>query len=62
MPLTTPEGYNIGSLCVIDKQAKKLTDTQKNVLAVLAKVLITLFETKKSIFEEQRLSIVFRSK
>lgn len=48
-PLTTPEGLKVGSLCVIDRKPKKLTDEQKDILNRLSKVIITVFELKKAI-------------
>lgn len=46
MPLVSSEGYNIGTLCVIDRVPKTLNDTQKEVLRVLAKNVITLMELR----------------
>ena len=46
MPLTSPEGYNIGTLCVIDQKPKKLNDYQKLSLKVLSKQIINYLELK----------------
>lgn len=48
VPLTTPEGYCIGSLCVMDHQSKKLSNHQLKGLKTLSKQVIQLFELKKS--------------
>lgn len=39
MPLMLPDGFNIGTLCVIDRQPKKLTAHQKHVLAGLSSIV-----------------------
>ena len=49
IPLQTPEGYNIGTICVIDQKPKKLNETQINSLKILSKQVITLMELKKTI-------------
>jgi len=43
-PLTTKEGHNIGSLCVVDTQSRGLEDHQRNTLNVLSKQVINLME------------------
>ncbi len=48
-PLTTPEGFRIGSLCVIDKEPKALTEEQKKMLSTLSKVVMTLLELKRTV-------------
>jgi PAS domain S-box-containing protein len=45
-PLITPEGYKIGTICVIDDNPKKLSQSQKNILKTLSKQVITLLELK----------------
>lgn len=47
MPLITPEGSAIGTLCVIDKTPRKLSDMQQQTLRVLAKQVIAQFELRR---------------
>lgn len=55
-PLVNPEGYRLGSLCVIDQKPRKLNDIQKEALEVLSKQVVTHFELhkKKNLLERQK--------
>ncbi len=46
-PLTTPDGFNIGALCVIDQVPRKLDEAQKLALSTLSKHVITQLELRK---------------
>ncbi len=48
-PLTTKDGYNIGSLCVVDFQSRSLDEHQRNTLKVLSKQVINLMELNWSL-------------
>ncbi|WP_369012963.1 GAF domain-containing hybrid sensor histidine kinase/response regulator [Flavobacterium anhuiense] len=56
VPLTTPDGYNIGTLCAIDHEAKVLNKNQRNALSIVAKHVITSLElsTKNNQLYTQR--------
>jgi len=44
MPLVTPGGAAVGTVCVIDNEPRILTDAQRDALAALARLTINLFE------------------
>ncbi|MFC3333778.1 GAF domain-containing hybrid sensor histidine kinase/response regulator [Flavobacterium palustre] len=46
IPLTTPDGYNIGTICAIDHTTKELNDNQRNALSIIAKHVINQLELR----------------
>lgn len=47
-PLVNPDGFKLGSLCVIDRVPRTLNNAQKEALRVLSKQIVTHFEIHKS--------------
>lgn len=45
-PLVTPDGFALGTLCVIDDKPRKLTQSQRNGLIRLASVVTDLFNER----------------
>lgn len=46
-PLQDANGFNLGSLCVIDTKPKTLTEEQKNALQLLAGQVVSLLDARK---------------
>ena len=46
VPLKVKDGHNLGTLCVIDKHPRHLTDTQKKTLQYLADILVDQLELR----------------
>lgn len=44
IPLTTPDGYKIGTLCLIDHEPNKLTKSERQAMKVLADEIVSQFE------------------
>ncbi|MDO3640472.1 PAS domain S-box protein [Mucilaginibacter sp. L3T2-6] len=58
-PLIDPQGYALGSLCVIDTKPKALTDKQKQVLSLLADEAIALIVERRQREELRNFEKVF---
>lgn len=58
MPLITPDGYRLGSLCALDVAPRTLDDEQRYALAVLSRHVVDLLELRKrtrELTEESRM-------
>lgn len=55
VPLMTDDGLPLGTLCVIDRKPRKLTDKQREALRVLARQVIVQLELRKALRTAQML-------
>ncbi|WP_396600756.1 ATP-binding protein [Algibacter sp. R77976] len=46
VPLINPDGFPLGTLCVYDNNARKITEEQKEALIILANQVVKLFELR----------------
>lgn len=53
VPLLTPDGFNLGSLCVIDQQPRELSDFQAFALSSLAEQAMQLLEQRYFSLQKQ---------
>lgn len=59
LPLTNPEGFNLGTLCVIDRTPRELSDAQIEALRILARQVMAQMELRKQL---RALNITLREK
>ena len=55
MPLVTPDGHYLGTICVIDRVARKLRDEQLKTLEVLSRQTVNLLELRRNLSDRQRI-------
>lgn len=61
MPLVTPTGHAVGTLCVIDRAPKQLTADQMNALRMLGRQVVSRLELKRRLIELEH-SLALREK
>jgi adenylate cyclase len=54
MPLINPQGYALGTLCVVDFQPRELTIEQKEAIRRLSHQAVSQFELRRSVLELER--------
>jgi two-component system, cell cycle sensor histidine kinase and response regulator CckA len=55
-PLVTPDGYALGTLCIIDREPRELKPSHEQALNVLSHHVMTLLESRRQKHEIDRLS------
>jgi diguanylate cyclase (GGDEF)-like protein len=55
-PLRNWQGFNLGTLCVLDRQPRKITPDQRRLLEELAAMVVDELETRRSMMELRRLA------
>jgi diguanylate cyclase (GGDEF)-like protein/PAS domain S-box-containing protein len=58
MPLTLSDGHRVGTLCVIDRVARELSPTQREILRCLGLAAAKALEMRRTVVQEARASAV----
>ena len=59
LPLTNPEGFNLGTLCVIDRTPRELSEAQIEALRILSRQVMAQLELRKQL---RALNVTIREK
>ena len=57
VPLTTADGLNLGTLCVLDNTPRKLDDTQRRSLESLSRLVMRLIEGRLHAIQQLRIQV-----
>ncbi len=55
-PLITPDGYHLGTLCVIDRQARSIDSEKKVALQALSRQIVRRLESRRHLKELHRMT------
>ncbi|MGI4790643.1 MAG: diguanylate cyclase [Janthinobacterium lividum] len=56
-PLITAEGFAIGSLCIVDRVPRQLSDDQKTALQILSRQAVAQIELTRRVAEQEQLMV-----
>ncbi|MEJ2903651.1 GAF domain-containing sensor histidine kinase [Pedobacter panaciterrae] len=56
VPLVNPDGYALGSICVIGNEKKQLNDSQIRALKILGRQALQLIELRKKVYEYEEVN------
>jgi PAS domain S-box-containing protein len=59
-PLKDSNGYNLGTICVIDRVPRKLSDSQKEALKILGDSVVDLIAQQRKIQETENFNELFK--
>jgi signal transduction histidine kinase len=59
-PLRTPDGFNLGTLCVIDRKPRELSPSKLMALEALARLVMTQLELRLAAIEEEQSAAALR--
>jgi signal transduction histidine kinase len=62
IPLTNPEGFALGTLCLVDKRPRKLSESQLRALRILARQIIYLLELRKANFRLESMKEILQER
>lgn len=51
MPIVSPEGFHVGTMCVLDKKPRELTEEKQVALRVLARQVAAQFQMRRQLLE-----------